>query len=284
MRLNTHTSWFMLMALLVSACSLGPAAAPAVPPTLEPVLKLKLADAATPPVALPQSTASLALQEGFFQREGLDVEIAHLTGTPAVITAMRSGDIDIGSVNSSDVMKLEAQKTLDLRVIGSPNGRNFWMIVSRDSVGTLSDLRGKSYAISRVGSEDHSLALTVLAAKGIDRSEINFLALGVPNVRLQALLANQIAATTTTVGTWVTIRGQPGVKVLVDSDDFWSTAPLMTTVSAVTGSTLRDKPEALRRYSRAMLQAARYYARSKDNWVRDMGKLRPDIGAADLGE
>ena len=280
--------------LLLSAClpapatpatsTAPPAPAPQPTPALQPLLKLKLADAATPPVALPQSTASLALQEGYFQREGLDVEIDHVTGTPAVITAMRSGDIDVGLVNSSDVMRLQAEQTLDLHVIGSPNGRNFWMIIARDSVGSLADLRGQSYGISRVGSEDHSLALTVLAAKGIDRSEINFTVLGVPNIRVQALVANQISATTTTVGTWVTIRNQPGLKVLVDADEFWNTAPLMTNVSAVTGSVMRDKSEALRRYTRAMLQAARDYAQSKDLWVRDMGKLRPDIQPTELAD
>ena len=266
--------------LLLCACSLT--APPAAAPTPEPPLKLKVADGVNPPVALPQSILTLAVQQGFFQKEGLDVEIDDVIGTPAIIAAMRAGDVDVGIINSSDVIKLQAQKTLEMRVIGSPNGRNFWMIISRDSIGALGDLRGKAYAISRVGSEDHSLALTVLMAKGVDPSEINFLALGVPTIRVQALAANQIAATTTTVGTWVTIQNQPGLKVLVSPDDFWNTAPLMSNVSTVTVGVARDKSEALRRYTRAMIQAARYYAQHKDEWVRDFGKIRSDIQPTDL--
>jgi NitT/TauT family transport system substrate-binding protein len=275
--------WLVLLVpalVVVSAC----VAAPAAPPTVEPLLTLRIADGVSPPAALPQSILSLAAQQGYFQREGLDAQVLDVNGTPAIITAMRSGDVDVGIINSSDVIKLEAQKTLEMRVIGSPNGRNFWMIVSRDSIGSLNDLRGKSYAISRVGSEDHSLALTVLAAKGVDRSEINFLVLGIPTVRVQALVADQIAATTTTVGTWVTIQHAPGVKVLVSADDFWTTAPLMSNVSAVTLGVARDKAEALRRYSRAMMQTARYYAQHKDDWVRDMSQLRPDIKSSDLAD
>ncbi len=281
-------AWSLIATALVAATACAPSRASPVVAGTEathpPLLKLKVADAATPPVALPQSTVSLALQGGFFEREGLDVTIDHLTGTPEVLTAMRAGDIDIGSVNASDVLRLQADGTLDVRVIGSPNGRNFWMIIGRSTLGSLNDLRGQSYAISRVGSEDHSLALTVLAAKGVDRSEINFLSLGVPNIRMQALLANQIAATTTTLGTWITVRNQPGLKVLVGPDEFWNTAPLMTTVSAVTATVAREKADALHRYTRAMLQAARYYASSKANWVSDMGTLRPDIQASDLAE
>jgi NitT/TauT family transport system substrate-binding protein len=266
--------------LFVSACT----AVPTVQPTATPdaPLKLRVADGVTPAAALPQSILSLAVQQGFFQKDGLDVDIVDVTGTPAIITAMRAGDVDVGIVNSSDVIKLDADKSLEMRVIGSPNGRNFWMIISRDDVASLDDLQGKTYAISRVGSEDHSLVLTVLAAKGVDASELNFLALGVPTLRVQALIANQIAATTTTIGTWVTVQGRPGVKVLLDPDDFWSTAPLMSNVSAVTQPVERDKAEALRRYTRAMIETARYYAQHKDEWVRDMGKLRPDIASDQL--
>jgi hypothetical protein len=45
-----------------------------------------------------------------------------------------------------------------------------------------------------------------------------------------------------------------------------------------------DKPEALRRYARAMVQTARYYVQRKEDWVRDMGKLRPDIQPSDLAD
>jgi NitT/TauT family transport system substrate-binding protein len=268
-----------LALVVLAGCGLPVAPAATVQP-----LKLKIADGVSPPAALPQSILSLAKQEGFFQRAGLDAEIVSVNGTPAIITAMRAGDVDVGIINSADVIKLDAQKALDLRVIGSPNGRNFWMIVARDNVATLGDLKGKPYAISRVGSEDHALAMTIMAARGVDKSEVNFVAVGVPNVRVQALLANQMTATTTTIGTWVTIRNQPGVKILVTPDEFWGTAPLMSNTSAATANVARDKAEELRRYSKAMLLTARHYAERKEAWVADMGKLRPDIQAADLNE
>jgi NitT/TauT family transport system substrate-binding protein len=271
---------WIIGALLLFSTACG-VVAPSVPTT---PLKLKVADGVTPVAALPQSILSLAAQHGFFSKNGLDVEVQDVNGTPSIITAMRTGDVDVGIINSSDVIKLDADKSLEMRVIGSPNGRNFWMIVSRDTVGSLNDLSGKAYAISRVGSEDHALALTVMQARGVDPSEINFLALGVPTIRVQALVANQIAATTTTVSTWVTIQNEPGVKVLVDPDDFWKTAPLMSNVSAVTLDVSRNglKSEALRRYTRAMIETARYYAQHKDDWVRDMGALRNDIPPATL--
>src|SRR5262245_44399226 len=168
--MQRFVAFFGVVLLLVSACSGVPAAQ--APPTPEAPLRLKVADGVTPVAALPQSILSLAARQGFFSRSGLDVEIQDVNGTPAIITAMRAGDIDVGIINSADVIKLAADKSLEMRVIGSPNGRNFWMVISRDDVATLNDLRGRAYAISRVGSEDHSLVLTVLRARGVDPSEI----------------------------------------------------------------------------------------------------------------
>src|SRR4051794_33312752 len=126
LRLPLVTASIAAAFLMVAAC------APAVPaaqsqPTATPdaPLKLRVADGVTPPAALPQSILSLAAQQGYFQKEGLDVEVQSVNGTPAIITAMRAGEVDVGIINSSDVIKLEADKSLEMRVIGSPNGRNF---------------------------------------------------------------------------------------------------------------------------------------------------------------
>src|SRR6185312_8330950 len=94
------------LAALVLVCTLActapaPTAAPGAPVS-EPPLKLRVADGVSPPAALPQSILSLAAQQGFFQKEGLDVEIESVNGTPAIITGMRAGEIDVGVVNSTD--------------------------------------------------------------------------------------------------------------------------------------------------------------------------------------
>src|SRR5207253_2134930 len=99
MHLNKHTSWLILVAVLVSACSLAPAS-PSATATPEAVLKLRIGDGVSPTAALPQSVLSLAAQQGFFLKEGLDAEIISVNGTPSIITAMRSGDVDVGIINS----------------------------------------------------------------------------------------------------------------------------------------------------------------------------------------
>src|SRR5437762_4921074 len=179
---------------LVAGC------APAVPSPAQPaagsvpkdIIKLRIGTATTPPPALPESTLWLARDLGFYQKEGLDVEIIEATATPSVIAAMRSGEVDVGNINSEDVIRLSATKDLEMRTINSSNGRNFFMIVGKDSLGSVLELQGKSFAIARVGSQDHTLSAKVMAAKGLQPDAVNYVAVGAPNLRAQALVAGQL--------------------------------------------------------------------------------------------
>ncbi|HEX8967679.1 MAG TPA: ABC transporter substrate-binding protein [Chloroflexota bacterium] len=238
--------------------------------------------ALTPAPALPESALWLASDLGFYQKEGLDVDIVEVDATPSVITAMRTGDIDVGDINSEDVIRLTATKDLEMRTINSASGRNFFMIVGKSSIGSVAELKGKSFAISRPGSQDHALSSKVLAAKGLTADAVNYVAVGAPNVRAQALVGGQIDATTVSLGTWVTIQNQPNIKVLVNVDDYFNALPLVNKGNAVTAKVLADKPDALRRFTAALIKTSRYLAENKSVWVDAMAKRRPDVARTDL--
>jgi NitT/TauT family transport system substrate-binding protein len=228
------------------------------------------------------STLWLARDLGFYDREGLDVEITEVQATPSVITALRSGEIDVGSINSEDVIRLTATRDLEMRMISSSAGRNFFMIVGKSSLGSVAELAGKSFAIARVGSQDHALSTKVLAARSVPAQEVNYVAVGQPNQRAQALVAGQVDATTMSLGTWVTVQNQQSIKVLVNADDYFNAVPLVNKGNAVTLKVLAEKPEALRRFTAALVKTSRYLVENKQAWVDGMSKLRSDIARADL--
>jgi NitT/TauT family transport system substrate-binding protein len=270
------------LAALVACAPAVPNASPTPISATKEVLKLRIGTATTPPPATPESTIWLARDLGFYQNEGLDVDILEATATPSVIAAMRSGEVDVGSINSEDVIRLTANKDLEMRTINSTSGRNFFMIVGKSSIGSVNELSGKSFAVSRVGGQDHALSTKVLSSRGVAPSELNYVAIGAPNVRAQALVAGQVDATTVSLATWVTIQNQPGLKVLVTMDDYFNAVPLVNKGNAVTSKVLADKPEALRRFSAAIIKASRYFADNKAAWVDAMGKLRTDMAKPDL--
>jgi NitT/TauT family transport system substrate-binding protein len=101
-------------------------------------------------------------------------------------------------------------------------------------------------------------------------------------VRAQALLAGQIEATTISVGTWISIQNEKGLRVLLDADSFRRSSPTVTSVSTVTGKTLRERPEALRRFTAAIVKASRHYATSKQDWVDAIVKRGAEASRTDL--
>ena len=272
----------LVVGVFVAACAPAPAAPQGGGAPAQTVMKLKVGVALTPAPALPESALWLAQDLGFYQKEGLDVQILEVNATPAVITAMRAGEVDIGDINFQDVIQLTATKDLELRTINSASGRNFFMIVGKSSIGSIDELKGKTFAIAQVGSQDHQLSSKVMAAKGLGTDAVNFVAIGAPNVRAQALVAGQVDATTMSLGTWVTVQNQPNLKVLLGVDDYYNAVPLVNKGDAVTMKVLSEKPEALRRFTAALIKASRYLAENKSAWVDAMAKRRADISRADL--
>ena len=248
------------------------------------MLKLNLGLASKPAPALPNSVLWLAKDLGYYQREGLDVTLQELDGTPTVIASMISGDLDVGNIGTDQLLKLAAQKSVDMRAINSSDARQYFMIAAKDSIASVADLKGKSFGVARVGSLDDTMSRLVLTADKVKPSELTFAGIGAPGARAQALVAGRIDATTMSLGTWVSIEHQKGVKTLVNADDYYAAAPINLKVNAATAKAIKDKPEQLRRFTAAVLKASRDFSEHEDVWVNAMLKRRPDLKRAELEE
>ncbi len=270
--------------MVLTACvpAPGQSPAPAAAETPTPALKLRLGVTTTPIPALTSSLLWLAKDLGYYQREGLDVEVTELTGAPLAITALQAGDIDVGTVDLIDTIRLNASQTMNVRAIGASGSDDFPFLVARGRINSIADLRGKSLAVSRVGAADDTTARLTLAANGVDPSEVNFVAVGAPNLRAQALLAGKIDATTVQISTWVTLRAQPGLSVLASMDQIRSVVHNGVTLNVVTTQVLNTDSEQLHRFTSALIKAARLFQTNKQAWVDAMSARRPDMAQTDL--
>jgi NitT/TauT family transport system substrate-binding protein len=268
--------------MLLMACGAPaerPAAASATPP---PTLKLRIGMNTTPIPALTSSILWLAKDLGYYLREGLDVDIVEFTGAPVGITALQTGDVDVGNLGPLDAIRLNASQLMSLRAIGASGSDDFSLIVAHDTIGSFAELKGKSYAVSRPGGADDTTARRVLAASGMSESDVNFVAVGAPNIRAQALLGGQIDATTVQISTWITLRDKPGLKLLATIDQIRAVVPNSATLNVVTARTLNAEPEQLRRFTAAIMKTARLFQSSKQAWVEAMSVRRPDLARSDL--
>ncbi len=246
------------------------------------MLKLRLGLGSAPAPPLPNSVLWLAKDLGFYAREGLDVELSEFQGTPLAIAAMISGSVDVANVSTSEVIRMSAAKSQPLRAIHSPDARLYFLIAARDEIKSLAALQGKTFAVSRLGSVDHTLSMLVLRALGLNPASLTMIAMGVPSTRAQALVAGRVDATSMSVGTWMTVQKEPGVRVLVDHNSFFENAAVIEKVNAVTARTLDEKAEQLRRFTAAILKASRHFADNQESWVAAIAKRRPELDRGDL--
>ena len=244
-------------------------------------LKLRLGLGSSPAPALPNSVLWLAKDLGFYQREGLDVELNEFKGTPLVIAAMIAGEIDVGNVSTSDVIRLVATKGQPMRAIHSPDARLYFQIAGRDEIKAVTGLPGKTFAVSRIGSVDHSLSMIALKSLGINPASLTYVAMGVPTTHAQALVAGRVDATAVSVATWITVQKEAGIKILVDQNTFYENATVVEKVNAATAKVLEDKPDHLRRFTAAVVKASRYFIDNQEAWLEAIGKRRPDVDRKD---
>ena len=141
------------------------------------------------PPLVPNSVMDLAVELGYFDREGVEVELVRVQQTPSAISALQAGEGEMANIGVDALLQLVAQGGSDLRAVTSPNKALPFLIASKSSIASPADLQGRSFGVGRVGSLDHSLSMKVLGAQGVDTSKLEILAPGQPPVRAQALAA-----------------------------------------------------------------------------------------------
>ena len=231
---------------------------------------------------VPNSVMDLAVQLGYFEREGVDVELVRVQQTPSAVAALQAGEGDMANIAVDAALQLVARDQLKLKAVISPNKSLPFLIAGKDSIRALPDLEGKSFGIGRVGSLDHQPQHQGARERGGRPDKIDFVAIGQPNVRAQALAAGQIDATTMSIGVWLSIPDRTGLAVLVPVDDYFAAAPVINKVNVVPDAVLSAKHDQVAAVVRALIKASRDFASQPELWVDAMAMARPDVDRATL--
>lgn len=228
------------------------------------------------------SVFKLAESMGFYEKHGVRVIIVALDGSPQAVAALNSGAVDIADITIDSTIRLRADNDVPIRgIVGVSMGGNF-LIAARPEIETVEDLRGKAYAIADNGSLDHALTQTVLRSLDIPETDVNFVAIGAPDLRVQALAAGRIDATTVSFGTFMSVAEVPGLHVLMGTDEFSRRGPTLSKFVAALEPTIETKREALQRFTNALIDTSRAMEADPDRWIAAVTEARPDLSAENI--
>lgn len=234
------------------------------------------------PPLVPNSVMDLAKELGYFEREGVDVELVRVQQTPSAIAALQAGEGEMANIGVDGLLQLVAQGASDLKAVTSPNKSLPYLIAAKSDIATVADLAGHSFGVGRVGSLDYSLSMNVLEKAGLDTSTLEILTLGQPNVRGQALAAGQVDATTMSVGVWLAMPDREGLSVLVDQADYYAAASVVNKVNVVPADVLENRRDEVVKVVTALTKLSRDFNADPAKWAAAIAPYKGNLTDADL--
>jgi ABC-type nitrate/sulfonate/bicarbonate transport system substrate-binding protein len=153
--------------------------------------KLEQVNLAIPVTALSQLPSYVGVRFGLFREEGLDVQIVLMNGR-LVGPALLQGDLDYSTL--ADTMMRAATTGLPVKVIAFGGIRPALALNVRPEIKTGADLKGKSIAVTSIGSTTDLVAREIVRSFGISDREIVTQGLGSQANNQTALRAGAVAA------------------------------------------------------------------------------------------
>ena len=129
----------------------------------------------------------VALEKGFFEKEGLKVEGQKATGGAVIQTLVESGSVDLGwtaivPFSQAYVKGFEFVFIAPGAFMDRTNRRFCSVVVKNDSpYKSIKDLAGKKIAVNGINSINHLSILTIADFYGVDSKGLKFLEVPFPN-------------------------------------------------------------------------------------------------------
>ncbi len=207
---------------------------------------------------------------GFFKKYDIEPQIVYVAGAPPNIAALVSGELDftVFAGPAAIASNLEGADTVVLMTFINTMEHTF---ITRPTVKTPLDLKGKTFAVSRAGATDDYGARAAFKKWGLDPDrDVTMMSVGGQPSRLAAVKSGLV------VGSLL----QPPFTVRARQEglvEFGSLGNLgieyLGTSLATTRQTIQKKENIVRRFVRAMVEGIHYYKTQREGSLQSIAKF-----------
>ncbi len=199
----------------------------------------------------------LAVKNGYFQAEGLQVEFSTAASGPASVARMVAGDVDIAYSSYTPFFTATAQNAADIKIIadGSAAGPSTTMVLAMPGspVRGISDVPGKRVAVTAQGTISDLMTMSALRDKGLDYKSIKWVTMPFPDMAARLRRGDVDAAFLTEP--FITQAEKTVGAVPVFDTATGTTADFPTAGWATTGKFAATNPDKVTKFQRVMLRA-----------------------------
>ena len=250
-----------MMLAVVSAATVLFAALPTLKADAADLIKVKVGDT----TSLAQLGMYAGIQKGIFRKHGIDIERIAIPGGAKVLTALLSGDIDIGYLAASTSLQAQFQDR-PVKIIGMSHNMEIYSLLGQNAlkgkIKSPSDLKNHTVGISAIGSGSWAFANLLAHLGSLDASrDIKIVPLGNMMAIISALKTNRVDTVTLwEPGTTIALKENVGYSIidLVDPNqhEMYMRAPhSMVEVMLAKEDLLSTKQDMLRKFFAAQNEA-----------------------------
>lgn len=215
------------------------------------------------------------MKMGYFNEQGITVNLVEFADGPTIISAMESGSIDIGYIGPG-AHKLAIQGKADIIAISHYGNADEVMGNTEKGVSSIADLKGKTIAIASGTTSETILNLTLKKA-GLTRDDVKVMDMDASAI-VTAMLSGSVDAAATWSPNTFTIKKQMGDKAVTLANNKTYISEFPSICSWVANPAYVDKnPDIILRFTKGLLKAMDY--RTDDNsqeiagWVAEQTAL-----------
>jgi ABC-type nitrate/sulfonate/bicarbonate transport system substrate-binding protein len=210
-----------------------------------------------------------AHKRGFLKAEGIDAEVIRMTGN-VPIAALVNGEIDYHTSPGPAVRA--AIQGLPLRVVAAYGEGGSWVLVSRTTIKSVPELKGKVIAVGNPGSGPDTNGRILVKHFGLEPDrDVKFVAAaeGLPEGRLLRVQQGLVDATVVPIPADLSAK-KLGLNVIARSYEIYkpTTFGLITTTRKI-----KEKHDEVKRMIIAGIKASRYIRANREASVQSLMEL-----------
>jgi ABC-type nitrate/sulfonate/bicarbonate transport system substrate-binding protein len=217
-----------------------------------------------------QSPIWIANDVGFFKKHRIDANVIYIPGGKTVVEGMLAGNIQMGIAAPAAVLRANLTGS-DFVYVGALSNQVDFVVMARDGIKSVRDLRGKKIAIGNLGSGTDYAGRIVFEKLGmkVGKDVVFTQSLGGQPTRLAMLQSGTVDAVV--LSPPFTLRAQQlGFHPVLD---FASVIPHYFSLGFFTRrSYIWENPRVVENSLKALLDATRYIVSNADGTIKVLGR------------
>jgi ABC-type nitrate/sulfonate/bicarbonate transport system substrate-binding protein len=216
-----------------------------------------------------QMSIWFAKEGGYYEKQGLNVEVISIPGSSLAIQAMLSGELPIIQAGGAGPIQAALSGT-DTVILATIVKKFNWWIYGQANVTRMEDLKGKIFGVTRFGTQSDLASRIALRKAGLDPDrDVTIVQTGGPSETVTAMAAGRVQAAA--ISPPATLQAKrlklKGLMDLTTLDTEYHVNGVVTTRRY-----LKANEDIARRFLRAYIEGAVRGMKDKTFAMKSMGK------------